>query len=174
MRFSMKIYTKKGDFGKTSLCDGSKQSKSSVRIRALGAVDETNSAIGLAIALCNETFLKKFLEKIQKELFVVGGEIALAKNCRISGKNVLLLEKEIDKINEKLPELKEFILPNGCNGASALHLARSICRRAESELAGLNEMEKINPEILKYFNRLGDLLFVLARFENKMQKQKKH
>ncbi len=166
----MKIYTKKGDLGETDLCDGKKHSKSSLRVKALGSVDETNSVIGIAVSQTKSNDLKKILEMVQGNLFAVQGELAFAKNCSVSEKMVSCLEKEIDKIELMLPPLRKFIVPGGSRGGSCLHFCRAVCRRTETLLCELNEKEKLNPEILKYFNRLADLLFVMARLENKRNK----
>jgi len=166
----MKIYTKKGDLGETGLCDGKRHGKSSLRIRALGSVDETNSVIGIAVSQTKSNDLKKILGTVQENLFAVQGELAFAKNCSVSERTVLLLEKEIDKIELRLLPLKKFIVPGGSVCGSTMHFCRAVCRRTETLLCELNEKEKINPEILKYFNRLADLLFVMARLENKRNK----
>ncbi len=167
-----KIYTRGGDSGLTSLADGSRVKKSSARVNAYGIVDELNSAIG--IALCY--YQSDFLEKVQNELFDVGAELATpfregdAKRARISISEdyVTRIENEIDRINANLPPLLSFVLPGGNIACSTLHLARTICRRAEREVVYLAEVEpNINPILIKYINRLSDLIFVMAREASK-------
>ncbi|MEG8945812.1 cob(I)yrinic acid a,c-diamide adenosyltransferase [Rosettibacter firmus] len=168
----MKIYTKKGDKGETYLLGGQKVWKDDRRIMAYGTVDELNSVLGISILECNSKELKDVLTGIQSELFNIGADLSLPvenKNSRISRIDenyVKKLEELIDKFDKKLPELKNFILPGGTKGAAYLHLARTVCRRAEREVVALMKDVEINPQIQVYLNRLSDLLFVLARYEN--------
>lgn len=170
----MKIYTKKGDKGETSLFGGEKVWKDNPRINAYGTVDELNSVIGIAVLECKSMELKDNLRSIQSELFTVGSDLAtpLEKSekksfiSRVDENFSLRLEKLIDKYEEELPELKNFILPGGSKGAAFLHLARTICRRAERQVVTLMKDVEINPQIEIYLNRLSDFLFVAARLEN--------
>ena len=170
----MKIYTKTGDKGKTSLFGGKRVWKDDLRIQSYGTVDELNSIIGVAITEIKNKELKKYLSSIQHELFNLGSDLASPeyksnKNLsipRINGINTKRLEALIDKVDNKLLPLKNFILPGGLKGAALLHHARTVCRRAEREVISLSKIEKVNTEIKIYLNRLSDLLFVLARFEN--------
>ena len=163
-----KIYTRGGDTGTTSLGNGDRVKKDSLRVECYGEVDELNATIGVAICFCSN-LQKKNLKKIQNELFDIGADLCMPqkkeKYDSIS-KGVINLEKEIDKMNSKLSSLTSFILPGGTKSSSFLHLARTVTRRCERTLVKLNSKEKIDPEIIKYINRLSDFLFVLARIEN--------
>lgn len=164
------LYTKTGDKGETSLYGGERVKKSSPRILAIGNIDELNSAIGV---VCSQIKVKKIessLEKIQGELFEIGAEIASpakTSSFKLEKEKVSFLEVEIDSYDSLVPELKNFILPGGSYQSALLQQARSICRRAERETT---KLKNLNPNILKYLNRLSDLLFVLARFSNKLYK----
>ena len=167
-----KIYTKAGDSGETGLGDGSRISKASSRVTAIGAVDETNSTIGIA-RLDAEDEMDAMLARIQNDLFDLGADLSAPEDgrkeegrLRISGAQVERLEREIDAMNEKLSPLTSFILPGGTALAAHLHLARAIARRAECAIVELSAKEQINPEALRYANRLSDHLFVLARTAN--------
>ncbi len=168
----MKIYTKTGDKGSTSLFGGKRISKSNIRIETYGTVDELNAAIGVAICEVTSEKIKKTLAKIQNDLFIVGGDLATPLNeekmkiLRTTDKMVTCLENEIDIFDVKLEKLKNFILPGGTKSAALLHFARTICRRTERKVVELSETEQINDEIVKYLNRLSDLLFIFARVEN--------
>lgn len=170
----MKIYTKTGDKGETSLFGGKRVWKDDLRIQAYGTVDELNSILGVAITEIKNEELKEVIGSIQHELFTVGSDLAapLERNNtifvipRIDPNFVLRLEKFIDKFDSQLPILKNFILPGGLKSSALLHHARTICRRAEREVVALSKTDAINYEIEVYLNRLSDLLFVLARFEN--------
>jgi len=170
----MKIYTKTGDKGKTSLFGGKKVWKDDLRIRSYGTVDELNSILGVAVTEIKNKELKQILSSIQHELFNLGSDLASpeykgSKNFfipRINKFNTKHLEELIDKIDAKLLPLKNFILPGGLKGAALLHHARTVCRRAERGVVSLAKVEEVNSEIKIYLNRLSDLLFVLARFEN--------
>ena len=163
-----KIYTRGGDTGTTSLGNGDRVKKDSLRVECYGEVDELNATIGVAICFCSNQ-QKKNLKKIQNELFDIGADLCMPqkkeKYASIS-KGVINLEEEIDKMNSKLSSLTSFILPGGTKSSSFLHLARTVTRRCERTLVKLNSKEKIDPEIIKYINRLSDFLFVLARIEN--------
>jgi len=169
---AMKIYTKTGDSGKTSLLGGTKVFKNNPRIEAYGTVDELNSYIGLLSDFSNDDNAKNILKEIQDRLFTIGAELACDpdKNSRMAlpdlhESDVELLEKEIDKMNEVLPVMKSFILPGGHVAVSTLHVARCICRRAERCCVRMQKKEmEVESLIIKYLNRLSDYLFVLARF----------
>jgi len=167
----LKIYTKTGDKGTTSLIGGTKVSKSDLRIEAYGTIDELNSYVGLCIDLLTDDVCKKILQEIQDRLFTIGSSLACdpekepkMKIPDLKEKDIELLEKEIDKMNEMLPEMKHFILPGGHPTVSHLHIARCICRRAERCCVRLKGREKEDLIIIKYLNRLSDYLFVLARY----------
>ena len=167
----MKIYTKTGDDGKTSLFDNSRVWKSHERIVAYGAVDELNSAVGIAISMDLDHQLKEILIRIQNELFIVGSDLANPDmsdtKIRTTENMILLLENDIDTFESELSELTNFILPGGTLMSSILHLSRTISRRAETHVTGLSQKEEINKIAAVYLNRLSDLLFVLARVLNK-------
>lgn len=169
----MKIYTKTGDKGKTSLCDGEKVSKSSLRVAAYGDIDELSSTLGFAIAVIRSRKIKNILQDVQKDLFVMASHVA---TCKKEAHDVLPkfglykveeLEKIIDEFSDKLPKLNRFILPGGTKAASVIHLARTCCRRAERTCVELSEQQFLYEPVLPYLNRLSDLLFVLARAANK-------
>jgi cob(I)alamin adenosyltransferase len=169
----MKIYTKTGDAGQTGLFGGPRVAKDDPRIEAYGAVDELNAALGLARAEMLPTEIDTMLACVQNELFDLGAELATpdpaAHGMAVLGPpHFAALERAIDRHEAVLPPLREFILPGGCRGAAALHLARTICRRAERRLVTLvhASAEPISPNLVIYLNRLGDLLFVLARAAN--------
>lgn len=168
---SLKIYTKVGDKGTTSLIGGTKVLKSDLRIEAYGTVDELNSYIGLCNDLLKDERSKKILKEIQDRLFTIGSSLACdpekepkMKIPDLKDEDVSILEKEIDTMNEVLPEMKSFILPGGHVTISHIHVARCICRRAERCCVRLNEESTGDLLILKYLNRLSDYLFVLARY----------
>ncbi len=161
-----KIYTRTGDDGATGLANGDRVDKSSIRIDAIGNIDELNSLIGVIKATDLPNDISGYLLNIQHRLFDIGGEIAAPGNAVIDPSSVDRLEELIDSYNEELPQLKEFILPGGSLSASISHLARSVCRRCERSLVELGRTEYLNPETLRYINRLSDLLFVLARTLN--------
>ena len=159
------IYTKTGDEGKTGLGDGTRVAKFSTRIECLGNVDELNSIIGLI--LTEKVSQTNTLKKIQHDLFDIGGELSIPNYKKIDLKKVSFLEQELDRMNDTLPPLKDFILPGGSKAASYCHLGRTVCRRVERNLFLLNDKEEVNKNALKYINRLSDFLFVLARYINK-------
>lgn len=163
-----KIYTRTGDEGSAGLVDGSRVSKSSLRMSAIGEVDEANAAIGVALAALDSDILADALLKIQNELFDLGADVATPGTVegalRIVAGQVDRLEQDIDRLNADLAPLTSFILPSGPGGVSALHLARAVVRRAERAAVALNLAETLNPQLLAYLNRLSDFLFVAARF----------
>ena len=167
----MKIYTKTGDGGKTSLFDNSRVWKSDERISSYGTIDELNSILGIAISLDLDSEIKKILVKIQNDLFIVGSDLANPdmSNTKIKTAEsmILSLENDIDTFESELSELTNFILPGGTLMSSILHLSRTIARRAETHVTALSQKEEINKIAIVYLNRLSDLLFVLARVLNK-------
>lgn len=169
---AIKIYTKTGDGGKTSLIGGTKVPKSDVRIESYGTVDELNSFVGLVADYLTEEGTKDVLKEIQDRLFTIGSSLAcdpekepLMKIPDLKVEDVLLLENEIDKMNEILPAMKSFILPGGHIAVSTAHIARCVCRRAERLCVGMKEADNyVEPLVIIYLNRLSDYLFVLARY----------
>ncbi len=165
----MKIYTKKGDTGETSLIGGTRVPKHHIRVEAYGTTDELNVCIGLISDQKIETHYKNVLGEIQDRLFTIGAELASdperskMKVPDLHETDIEMLEKEIDAMEEKLSPLQNFILPGGHTSVSFCHLARVVCRRAERIVAHLNENEPVPPLIIKYLNRLSDYLFVLSR-----------
>ena len=167
----MKIYTRTGDTGETGLLGGVRVRKHDLRIEAYGTVDELNAALGVVRAAQPSQRVDQILEHIQNELFGVGAELATptskgAHSGRIEESHVARLEEMIDLCEADLPPLKNFILPGGCPTAAQLHFARTVCRRAERLVVELSENSPVSAQIIVYVNRLSDLLFVLARFEN--------
>jgi cob(I)alamin adenosyltransferase len=169
-----KIVTKAGDGGRTRLATGAPVSKASARVAAYGAVDEANSAIGVArLHTTADPVLDPILDRAQNDLFDLGADLATPHAddlkfdpLRIQESQVLRLEAEIDQLNEKLAPLTSFILPGGAPAAAHLHFARTVARRAERAIVALSEVETISPEAVKFANRLSDLLFVAARWAN--------
>ena len=163
-----KIYTRTGDSGSAGLVDGSRVSKSSLRMAAIGDIDEANAAIGVAIAEVGEGPFRDRLLVIQNDLFDLGADAATPGEVegalRILPAQVERLEREIDSMNRDLEPLTSFILPSGSAAVAALHLARAVTRRAERSAVALHEAEPLNPALLAYLNRLSDHLFVAARF----------
>jgi len=162
-----KIYTRTGDTGETGLGDGSRVPKDSRRVRALGEVDELNSAIGLLLAEELPEGVRAALVGIQHDLFDLGGEVCIPGHASMGENQVARLEALLDEYNSDLPPLKEFILPGGTRAASLAHLARTVCRRAERALVSLSRAEPVGTAARKYLNRLSDLLFVLGRVLNR-------
>ena len=162
-----KIYTRTGDGGSAGLVDGSRVSKSSLRMAAIGDIDEANAAIGIAIAALQKGEVALNLVRIQNDLFDLGADAATPGNAdgalRIVPSQVARLEVEIDDMNSTLEPLTSFILPSGSAAVSALHIARAVVRRAERTAVALNQAEPLNPHLLAYLNRLSDHLFVSAR-----------
>lgn len=169
---SFKIYTKTGDLGKTSLIGGTKVAKSHIRIESYGTVDEFNSHIGLLIDQLQDEDGRIFLKEIQDRLFTIGSSLACdpeketkLKIPDLKEADVEMLEKQIDKMNEVLPPMTNFILPGGAMAVSQAHICRTVCRRAERICVGMKELDIfIGPLVIKYLNRLSDYLFVLARY----------
>ena len=162
-----KIYTRTGDDGTTGLGDGTRVAKDSLRVDAMGDVDELNSVLGLMLAEAVPNILVDTLTQIQHDLFNLGGEICIPDYAILSQANIDNLEEAIDTLNDTIEPLKEFILPGGTKAAAYCHLARTVCRRAERKLITLARDEKVTAVSLKYLNRLSDLLFVLCRIINK-------
>lgn len=176
----MKIYTKTGDKGNTGLIDGSRISKSDLRIIAYGVVDEANSHIGLIISNIEKNSIfddvKKILLNVQQDLFVIGAELANPNtlkddNMLVKREMISTIEKYIDNFESELAPISNFILPGGSIESSLLHMCRTVVRRAETSAVALAKEQKINQEILTYLNRISDLFFVLARLTNKRQKR---
>jgi cob(I)alamin adenosyltransferase len=171
----MKIYTKTGDKGETGLFGGGRVPKDHARVAAYGDVDELNSAIGVARASAPADLFDDLLAGIQRDLFSLGGHLATPnpekvkkalEKAELSADRVALFERTIDEADAELPPLKAFILPAGTPKAAALHLARTICRRAERAVVGLAREEEVPELFVVYLNRLSDLLFALARLAN--------
>ena len=166
----MKIYTRKGDSGHTSLFDGDIVYKHNLSVDAYGTIDELNSFLGLLKDYIKDDKIKDILNKIQIKLFSIGSILASGKNKNISGKvkieqkDVEYIELEIDRLNKDLPELKNFVIPGGHKTSSYSHVCRSICRRAERKISELNNKSSVDSNILAYVNRLSDFFFVLSRF----------
>lgn len=166
----MKIYTKKGDQGETSLIGGTRISKSHLRIDAYGTVDELNSYVGWVRDLTGDIVNKEILIEIQDRLFTIGSHLASDPVTsrmvlpQLNEEDIVQLEKEMDEMEKVLPEMKSFVLPGGHQAVSCTHVARCVCRRAERLVVLLDSETKVEPLILKYLNRLSDYLFVLARF----------
>ena len=165
-----KIYTRGGDAGETSLGDGSRVSKLDERIAAYGAVDELNSVIGLVLAGGSAPSIREVLLRVQNELFDLGADVSVPLEhegrLRVTQEQVDRLEAECDRFNAELPELTSFVLPGGGETAARLHVARTICRRAEREALVAANAHAVNQLVLVYLNRLSDLLFILARAAN--------
>jgi cob(I)alamin adenosyltransferase len=168
------IYTRGGDQGKTSLGDGVRVAKHSLRVQAYGTVDELNATLGLVrLHTAGEAETEKMLMRIQNDLFDLGADLCRPGDdasdqttLRIQETQVLRLEREIDQMNAELAPLTSFVLPGGTPAAAYLHLARTVCRRAERLVSALNEMEQVNSLGLRYLNRLSDFFFVASRFLN--------
>ena len=174
MQNFMKIYTKIGDEGKTSLFDNSRVWKSDERIRSYGAIDELNSSLGIALSLELDHEIKDILIKLQNDLFIVGSDLANPnmsdKKIRTSKEMITFLEQKIDLLEPELDPLTSFILPGGSLLASIIHLSRTISRRAETHVVELSKNEEINKDAAIYLNRLSDLMFILARSINNRKK----
>ncbi len=159
-----KIYTRTGDDGTTGLGDGSRVAKDSARVEAYGTVDEANSSIGVVLSVGSvPDEIRQCLTEVQHDLFELGGELCIPGHSAVKQEFIDRLESDLDRFNEDLPMLKEFILPGGAPAAAACHLARTIVRRAERRVGTLASNEAVRPEVTKYLNRLSDLLFVIAR-----------
>lgn len=172
----MPIYTRGGDKGKTALFSGKRVFKSDIRVDTYGTIDELNSVLGQAVAHLGKKSEKveEELEKIQHDLFDIGASLAFPSSPPVEGleKRALEFEKQIDIMTEKMPELKNFILPGGGKAGSVLHVARTLARRSERRIVALMQKEEIDEGIVKYINRLSDLLFTMARYVNHVEKQK--
>ena len=162
-----KIYTRTGDDGTTGLGDGSRIAKNSLRVHAMGDVDELNAVIGMLLTEPVSEAVRICLTTVQHDLFDLGAEICMPNHGMIKPKRIQALETGLDAFNETLEPLKEFILPGGSRAAAQCHIARTVCRRAERALHALNEKETVTEASLQYLNRLSDLLFVLCRILNK-------
>lgn len=162
-----KIYTRTGDAGTTGLGDGKRVAKNSLRIETLGEVDELNAVVGLLLCEDLPDDVRGLLTDVQHDLFDLGGEICIPGMSMISEKHVDKLETELDRLNEPLEPLKDFILPGGSRAAALAHLARTVCRRAERAIVALAQEEAVNDGPRQYLNRFSDLLFVLGRVLNR-------
>ncbi|MEI7766175.1 MAG: cob(I)yrinic acid a,c-diamide adenosyltransferase [Phycisphaerae bacterium] len=172
----MRIYTKTGDDGTTGLFDGSRVRKDHLRIETYGTIDEANAHLGLAAGVCTHPALAALLNDLMHQLFTLGADLATphgsdneARIKRVQPERIVWMEATMDRLTEQLPPLANFILPGGSTCAAHINVARTVCRRAERWLVPLAAQETINPYALTYVNRLGDLLFVLARWANHME-----
>ena len=166
-----KVYTRTGDDGTTALSDGKRLPKDDLQVECYGTVDELNSSIGLVVASGPSTVLRDPLSRIQNELFHLGAQLSSGEGSEIEGPKVTLddaveLERLMDELSDSLTPLENFVLPGGTVAASHLHLARTICRRAERLAVTLARRESLDPAVVTYLNRLSDTLFVMARFDN--------
>jgi cob(I)alamin adenosyltransferase len=168
-----KIYTKRGDKGKTDLLKGGRVGKDSARVEAYGTVDELNSVLGAAETFCAAAEIKETIVRIQRDLFSLGSVLAQKEKTDFSEQllegletRVVEMEQQIDTFDKELPRLMNFILPGGTKGAGLIHQARSVCRRAERRVVAVSRRGVIDPVVYRYLNRLSDLLFTLARVEN--------
>ena len=168
-----RVYTRTGDDGTTGLGGGQRVPKDSPRIAAYGTVDEISSAIGVALALGLHPRLAATLTRVQNDLFNLGSDLCILEEDKaerpvpvIEERHVEALERLMDELSAEIPPLENFILPGGSPGAAQLHVARTVCRRAERRTIALSRLEPIGPLVVKYLNRLSDALFVMARFEN--------
>jgi len=176
----MRIYTKTGDKGETSLLGGRRVPKDDLRIETYGTVDELNSVIGIVRSMKVPKVVDVVLERVQNDLFILGADLATpisssrrsANVPRIDGGHIAATEAIITQIHPKLPPLKRFILPGGSQASSHLHYARAVCRRAERRAVKLGRTENVNPRVTPYLNRLSDLLFILARFASQKARVK--
>ena len=174
----MKIYTRTGDKGETGLFGSARISKDSPRVRAYGDIDELNSVLGLVRASTKDTEIGMLLERLQRDLFAAGADLASPSKDsnsvpRINQDMITGLEKTIDVLQERLPPLKVFILPGGGETGARLHFARSVARRAERNIITLSKIENVNKNLIPYFNRLSDLLFVMARSVNHQRRTRR-
>ena len=161
-----KVITKRGDDGSTGMADGTRVQKSNLVVKAIGELDELNSWVGLLCSLDELNEYKDYLQSIQNRLFDIGGILTTKSKVPLKKQYLLTLEKETDKLNQKLPDLDNFILPGGSKGSSFIHITRTVCRRTERSLIEAKGSEKIEQSCLVYINRLSDFLFVLARKVN--------
>jgi cob(I)alamin adenosyltransferase len=170
------LYTRGGDKGETGLYGPARVAKDSLRVDAYGTIDELNSCIGAAVAVCRHDEVSKPLKRVQAQLFTAGADLATefaskggARVPRIQKKDTERLERMVDELQAKLPRLTSFILPGGSQLAASLHLARAVCRRTERRVVALGRAEKINPEMVPYLNRLSTYLFNVARYANVLE-----
>ena len=174
----MKIYTRRGDSGETDLLGGRRVAKDAERVEAYGAVDELNSCLGMAAAASSQTDLAELVQSIQTSLLAVGsflatpaagsdGDPGSRETGEIGEREVAELERAIDRLEAELEPLERFLIPGGTPAAAAFHVARSVCRRAERRAVSLDAREPLAGAVLRYLNRLSDLLFVMARVENR-------
>jgi cob(I)alamin adenosyltransferase len=170
MGSKFKIYTKTGDDGTTGLVGGTRVKKQDARLEAYGTVDELNAAIGVVRSFPISDDLKDMLVEIQNKLFNIGSRLAsdekgdvITARLSVTEANLKFLEKNIDLLEEELPELTQFILPGGDMAAAQCHVARTVCRRAERRILEFSELGKVEPEVIRYMNRLSDFLFVFSR-----------
>ena len=181
-RQKSKLYTRTGDRGQTGLFGGRRVAKDHPRVVAYGAIDELNSALGVALSFIRQRSVVAALQAIQNELFNIGAELASDRPVRrgkkepgvfrLEAERVRWLEGLIDEYDARVPPLRTFVLPAGSTAAATLHFARTVCRRAERAVVTLSRKERVNPAILAYLNRLCDLLFVLARYANKAARRR--
>lgn len=162
-----KIYTRTGDNGTTGLGDGTRIDKDSLRVEAMGAVDELNAVIGIMLTEPLADAIRIPLTRVQHDLFDLGGELCIPGHAMLKPGRIAEMEQTLDQLNDPLPPLKEFILPGGCRAAAYCHLARTVCRRAEREVIRLNREGQVSEAALQYLNRLSDLLFVMGRVINR-------
>lgn len=158
-----KIYTRTGDDGTTGLGDGTRVEKDCLRVNAYGTVDEANSCIGVVLAHELSDEVRAILTRVQHQLFDLGGELCVPGMTLVHESDVARLESDLDGLNAELPALKDFILPGGGIAAASCHIARTVCRRAEREVVTLSRSEAVRGEVIRYLNRLSDLLFVICR-----------
>ena len=177
IKIRMKIYTRTGDDGTTGLIGGSLFKKHNIRLEAYGTIEELNSYIGMIRSMQTDLPIDKILEIIQNKLFVIGANLATDESISLIKKqlpcqkaDIELLENEMDEMNNSLPELRNFILPGGCQASSFCHVARTVCRRAERHIVELSENKEVDSNLIKFINRLSDYLFVLSRKINLDQK----
>ena len=170
-----KIYTRTGDFGETALVGGTRISKASLRVDAYGAMDETNTVVGAAFARCEDMQLCRILEFVMHKLFncssLLAHPVAIASKVRITSKDIEFLEDSIDSLQSATDPIRGFALPTGCDLAACLHMARTTCRRAERRLVTLHRKEPVDECLLRFVNRLSDLLFAAARYANHIASQ---
>ena len=169
----MKVYTKTGDAGTTSLVGGKRVPKNCPRLESYGTIDELNAQVGLLLTYATDPTDRECLIQVQSNLFVIGAQLATEPpsqpKCIITPDNVTLLEKSIDRASEGLPKWRGFTLPGGCRGAAIAHVCRTICRRAERKILTLNDDEKVDSELIRYVNRLSDYFYVLALRLNNLE-----
>lgn len=173
----MKIYTRTGDNGTTGLVGGTRVKKYDIRLEAYGTIDELNSYIGLIRTLQSDEQADRILEKVQNKLFVIGANLAteesigeIKRQLPVNKQDIVILEEAMDQMTAELPELRNFILPGGCQASSFCHVARTVCRRAERRIVELAEKTEVDQNLITFVNRLSDYLFVLSRKVSKDQK----